>query len=106
MATPDWSIIESRGRPGLERLEADWRRLYAAMPLRTSFLAYEACLAHVDHVMGAPDRLRCLALTDGRQVRAICLLEPRTARVLGRRQRVWGVLRLLGRGAGQRPLPR
>ena len=98
MATPDWSIIESRGRPGLERLETDWRRLYAAMPLRTSFLSYEACLAHVDHAMAAPEQLRCLALTDGRQVRAICLLEPDTtgalgkARVLGKRQRVWKVL--------------
>ena len=48
--------------------------------------------------MTAPDQLKCLALTDGRQVRAICLLEPRTThvlgrtRALGRHQRVWGVL--------------
>ena len=94
MPHTSWSIIETRGRAGLEQLEADWRRLYAEMPLRTSFLAYEASLAFVDRLLATPDRLRCVALTDGRQVRAICLLEPRTDRMLGPQIRVWGVLRL------------
>ena len=92
MTHSTWSIVESRGRPGLEQLEADWRRLYAQIPLRTSFLSYEACLAHVDHFMTTPDQLRCLALVDGRQVRAICLLEPRRQRLLGHRVALWGVL--------------
>jgi hypothetical protein len=92
MSDTEWRIIEFRGRAGLERLEADWRRLYAQLPRRTSFLAYEACLAHVDHLMRAPDQLRCLALTDGRGVRAICALQPRTDRPLGPAIRVWGVL--------------
>jgi hypothetical protein len=80
---PDWKIVEYRGRAGLVRLESDWRRLYAAMPQRTGFHAYEAHLAYVDHLMKAPDRLRCLALSDGREVRAICLLEARLDRTLG-----------------------
>ena len=92
MPHPTWGISEFRGRAGLEQLEADWRRLYAQIPLRTSFLAYETCLAYADHLM-APDQLRYLALTDGRQVRAICVLEPRTKRVLGHRIAVWGVPR-------------
>ena len=92
MPDADWSIIEFRGRAGLERLEADWRRLYAQIPLRTSFFSYEACLAHVDQLMPEPDQLRCLALTDGRQVRAICALQPRTDRPLGPPIRVCGVL--------------
>jgi CelD/BcsL family acetyltransferase involved in cellulose biosynthesis len=89
---PRWTLAETRGRAGLLGLEADWRRLFAAQPLRTSFLAFEACLAYVDHMMEAPDELRCLALSDGREVRAITLLEPRLDRRLGRPVRVWGVL--------------
>ncbi len=92
MPDAEWGIIESRGRAGLQLLEADWRRLYAQIPRRTSFLAYEACLAHIDHLMREPDELRCLALTDGRRVRAICVLQPRTDRALGLPIRVWGVL--------------
>lgn len=94
MTVPEaaWGIIEFRGRAGLERLEADWRRLYARIPRRTSFLSYEACRAHVDQLMSAPDQLRCLALTDGRRVRAICALQPRSDRPLGPLLRVWGVL--------------
>lgn len=92
MSDTEWSILEFRGRAGLEWLEADWRRLYAQLPRRTSFLAYEACLAHVDHLMRTPDQLRCLALTDGRRVRAICALQPRSDRPLGPPIRLWGVL--------------
>jgi Acetyltransferase (GNAT) domain len=86
-----WRITEHRGHEGLERLEDDWRRLYAAMSLRTSFHTYEAHLAFVDHLMAAPDRLRCLALSDGHQVRAICLLEANVDRTLGIPVRVWRV---------------
>lgn len=92
MPDADWSIIEFRGRSGLQRLEADWRRLYVKIPLRTSFMAYETCLAHVDHLMPEDDQLRCLALTDGREVRAICVLQPRFERALGVPIRTWGVL--------------
>ena len=87
----DWHIVESRGRVGLESLEPDWQRLYAQMPLRTSFLAYEAALARVERLASA-DKLRCLALADGRRVRAICLLEPNVRRILRRRQKIWQVL--------------
>ena len=86
---PAWQIVEYRGRAGLVRLEADWRRLYAAMPQRTGFHAYEAHLAYVDHLMAVPDELRCFALTDGQQVRAICLLEAETDRVVWRPIHVW-----------------
>jgi CelD/BcsL family acetyltransferase involved in cellulose biosynthesis len=91
VATAEWSIIESRGRPGLESLEADWRRLYGQMPLRTSFLAYEAALARVER-LPSQDKVRCLALWDGRQIRAICLLEPSRRCILRRRQKAWQVL--------------
>lgn len=70
-----WSIIEYRGRPGLEQLEADWRRLYAAMPTRSRYHAYEAQLAYLINLCEAPALARYLALTDGDSVRAICPLE-------------------------------
>jgi hypothetical protein len=84
-----WRIEESRGRDGLLQLEADWRRIYAAMPVRTSHHAFEAHLAYADHVMKAPGALRCLALRDEREVRAICLLEAKSDRILGPPVRVW-----------------
>ena len=88
-ATSAWSIVEHHGRAGLLELEADWRRLYAAMPLRTSYHVYEAHLAYVDHLMAAPDELRCLALRDRERVRAICLLEAKEDHTLGPSLRVW-----------------
>lgn len=91
MAPVSWDIIEYRGREALEQLEADWRRLYEAMPLRTGFHAYEAHVAYLDLLMAAPERFRCLALSDGRSVRAICPLEAREERVLGLPIPVWGV---------------
>ena len=87
-----WEIREFRGRAGLDRLEEDWRRIWAGLPLRTSFMSFEACAAHVDHIMAEPDALRCLALVDGLQVRGICLLEPRRDVRLGVPVPVWGVL--------------
>lgn len=74
-------------------MERDWRRLYARTPLRTSFVSYEACLARVNRLPWA-DKVRCLALADEREVRALCVLEPGRKRLLRRDQRVWQVLRL------------
>lgn len=87
-----WQITERRGREGLLSLEADWRRLYAAMTRRTSFVSFEACRAYLDHCHRSPDRVRCLVVSSGREVRAICVLEPRTERRLGFRFGVWGML--------------
>ena len=92
MSATAWSITEQRGRDGLLRLEDDWRRLYRAIPHRSAFLSFECCLAYVEHLMPAPGQLRCLVLRRGGEARAICLLEPRTDRVLGLRLPVWGVL--------------
>lgn len=74
----------------MERLETDWKRLYYAMPLRTVFHAYEAHVAYFDHLIAAPEKFRCLALTDGSHVRAICPLEARADRALGLPIPVWG----------------
>lgn len=86
-----WHVVEARGVAGLEDMERDWRRLYARIPLRTSFLSYEACLARVKCLPWA-DKVRCLALADEREVRALCVLEPGRKRLLRRDQRVWRVL--------------
>jgi hypothetical protein len=93
---PDWILTECRGRAGLRSLEADWRRLYARMPRRTNLIAFEAVAGHLDHCLEDPDAVRCLALGDGRDVRAICLLEPRTERRLGFGIPVWGGIWLSG----------
>ncbi len=84
-----WHIVEHRGRAALEELKADWQRLYAAMPLRTGFHAYETHLAYFDLLMAAPKRFRCLALRDADTVRAIVPLEARLERVPP--IPVWGV---------------
>ena len=88
-ASPNWDIIEFRGRAGLLELEADWRRLYAAMPMRNSQHIFESHLAYLDHVARRPDEIRCLALRERGEVRAICLLQPRTDRILGPPVQVW-----------------
>ena len=89
---PDWQITECRGREGLRSLEAEWRRLYVRMPQRTSFLSFEACAEYVDRFLKDPDGVRCMVLDDGRETRAIGLLEPRTERRLGFPIQIWGVL--------------
>jgi hypothetical protein len=83
MIPGQWRVIEYGGRTALERLEADWRRLYASMPLRSSAHLYEAHLAYYRHLMASPDSFRCLALTDGERVRAICPLVARQEKALG-----------------------
>ena len=85
----EWGFVEYRGRAGLEELEADWRRLCESMPLRSAYHAYEAHLASVVHRLTAPDGLRCLALTDGQRVRAICVLEASVDSILGIPLRAW-----------------
>ena len=91
MNAATWTISEVRGRAGLKRLEGDWRRLYDAMADRTVFHTFEAHLAYADHLMDAPERLRCLVLSDGRQVRAIAVLEARLDRSLRIPVPVWGL---------------
>jgi CelD/BcsL family acetyltransferase involved in cellulose biosynthesis len=86
-----WRVLEYGGRQALERLEADWRRLYAAMPIRTSTHLYEAHLAYFDHLMASPEKYRCLALSDGRRIRAICPLEARDETALGIPVAVWAI---------------
>jgi len=98
MPTPThehWRIVEYRGRTALERLEVDWRRLYSSMPHRTSAHVYEAHLAYLGHLMKRPDRFRCLALSDGREVRAICPLEARDEMALGIPVPAWAMPRHL-----------
>jgi CelD/BcsL family acetyltransferase involved in cellulose biosynthesis len=85
-----WEIIEYRGREGVEKLAPDWRRLYSQMPDRSRYHAHEACLAFLDNLCAAPDDFRCLALSDGQRIRAICPLEA-TEKSLGRRLPVWAV---------------
>ena len=84
-----WRIVEHRGRTGLEELEPDWRRLLSAMPHRTAYHSYEAHLAYMEHLMSAPDDLRCLALTRDDRVHAICVLEAVVDRTLIAPLRVW-----------------
>jgi Acetyltransferase (GNAT) domain len=94
MQPAGWSVLEYRGRGALERLAADWKRLYSEMPLRTSAHAFEAHLAYFELLMAAPDRFRCLALADGQEVRAVCPLEATVDHILGPPVAVWSVPRL------------
>lgn len=91
LPTATWTIVEYHGHTGLERLEDDWRRLYAASPSRSSYHAYEAHRAYAELLCDAPEKLRYLALTDGCQVRAICVLEAKLERTLGVPIPVWRV---------------
>ena len=91
MTGSTWSVVEYRGRKGLERLAEDWQRLCQAMPLRTGFHAYQTHGAYLEFLMAAPEKMRCLALSDGQTVRAICPLEARRERVFGLSIPVWGV---------------
>lgn len=91
MSASAWSISEHRGLTGLEALRADWDRLYADMPARTVFHAYAAFRAYAEHLMESPERLRCLALSDGRRVRAVGAFEARVDRTLGFPVPVWSL---------------
>jgi len=91
MPRAGWNIVERRGEGALRSLRSDWERLYAAMPLRASYHAYQAHLAYLSNLSPAPERLRCLALSDGERIRAICPLEARTERVMGVPLRIWAL---------------
>ena len=91
MTTTTWTIIEYRGNEGLERLEGDWRRLYAAMRDRSSHHSFEAHRAYAESLSRAPEELRYLALADEDRVRAICVLERGVERALGVPLPVWRV---------------
>ena len=86
-----WRITEHRGRAGLKELEEDWRRLYAGMPNKSRYHAFEAQLAYADHFCQAPSLLRYLALKDGQGTRAICPLEARSDVSLRTPIPVWGL---------------
>ena len=83
MPEPDWNIVEHRGLEGLESLEADWRRLYAALDDHADFHTFEAMHAYVAHLADDPGRFRCLVLREGDEARAICPLEEKRQRILG-----------------------
>jgi hypothetical protein len=91
MTGATWSVIEYRGREGLERLAEDWHRLCRAMPLRTGFHTCQTHAAYLEFLMAAPETMRCLALSDGQRVRAICPLEARQEQILGLSIPAWGV---------------
>jgi hypothetical protein len=86
-----WGIVEFRGRDGLRRLEADWKRVAGAMPDRSPQHAYETNLAYFSRLKTPDADCTFLALTDGTTVRAICPLESGTLKILGLPTRVWGL---------------
>lgn len=86
-----WQIDEFRGHSGLQRLEADWKQLCAAMPARASYHPYEAHVAYLNHLCRTPDLVRYLTLSDGHRVRAICPLEPGCQKVFGLPIKVWSL---------------
>jgi CelD/BcsL family acetyltransferase involved in cellulose biosynthesis len=87
--TPAWRIVEYPGLEGLRRLEADWKRLEAAMPDRAAHHTYESHLWYFTHLGPTQGAFTSLALSDGERIRAICPLERATVKILGRRARVW-----------------
>lgn len=91
MDSPRWEVSEYRGRQGLEALADDWRRLYSQMPIRTRYHLFDACHAFNEHLSSAPDTLRCLALSDGSRLRAICPLTPRSVNILGLAVPAWSL---------------
>ena len=91
-----WAVVEYPGIEGLQRLEADWRRLVAEMPDHAFHHAYETHLAYFRQMPDGASRATCLALSDGERIRAICPLEAQTLRILGRRTPIWGLPTGLG----------
>lgn len=87
----DWRIEAYVGAEGVGRLEAEWRRLVAALPEPGAEHLFEACVAYAAHVSRDPGAFLCLALSDGERVRAICPLEACTVSILGWRRRVWSL---------------
>lgn len=91
MAVPSWTLVEYRGLDGLERLEADWRRLYGEMSNPAMWHSIEVNRSYVENLCPSPERFRSLALRDEHRVRAILPIEERRERALGLPIRVWGM---------------
>ncbi len=84
-----WEVFEYDGPDWAARLERDWLRIYAAMPLRSVFHSHHAHLLYARHLMAPGHRLRYFGLHDGTQVRALCPLEATLDYGLGIPMRVW-----------------
>ncbi len=78
-----WQVLEYEGPGWQARLERDWLRLYASMPLRTVYDSHHAHRLYARHLMPASHRLRYFGLSDGERVRAICPLEATVDHGLG-----------------------
>ena len=91
---PAWTIVEYSGRDGLLEIESDWTRLVAAMPDARFQHLFETHLSCVDHLPSAFGPLRCLALSDGTRIRAICPIDPQQFPVFRIfKSPVWGFLK-------------
>ncbi len=91
---PAWTIVEYTGRDGLLQLEPDWTRLVAAMPDARFHHLFETHLSCVEHLPSAFGAVRCLALSDGSRIRAICPLDPQQFAVWRIfKSSVWGYLK-------------
>jgi hypothetical protein len=73
--TPAWKIVEYEGLDGLMRLEADWMRLVDAMPDAGYQHLHETHVSYLEKLPSKLEPFRCLALSDGTRVRAICPVE-------------------------------
>lgn len=76
----------------MRRLESDWRRLVAETPDRRPQHAYESHAAYLSHFSAADEGIRCLALSDGERIRAICPTTSGSVRLLGRSVACVGLL--------------
>jgi hypothetical protein len=95
--TPAWTIVEYPGLDGLMRLEADWKRLVAAMPDAAYQHLHETHVAYLQKLPSDFGAFTYLALSDGTRVRAICPAEPQKFPVFRVFQsRIWELPRGLG----------
>ena len=77
MQVSEWAISEFVGPEGLRQIEADWRRLYEAMPDKSVYHTYEFRQAEATHLCVEPSEFRCLTFADADYVRAIVRLAGR-----------------------------
>ncbi len=87
-----WSIVEYRGREGLLRLEPDWGKCSLRCDSRIpGWRTTSMCMWRSSTICRATmgGGFTCLALSDGQRIRAICPVELRTVKVLGRPMRAW-----------------
>lgn len=91
---PAWTIVEYSGRDGLLQLEPDWTRLVAAAPDARFHHLFETHLSCVEQLPSAFGAVRCLALSDGARIRAICPLDPQQFGVWRIfKSQIWGFLK-------------